>query len=219
MKLGTVLFGACVSAALFASSVQAAQIDSATSTVVSGTLIDFEGRSEGELIGAGIYAGATFSQPDGGRPQIDNDPFLFGYGASSGVGVLTGSLEGGAPFPTVAGIIVTFATGVSAIEAFLSDTSPLGSYDVQAFDSSNVLIDSFTISGPSRYVGFTSATADIFSIQFGPSSAFGDAFAIDDLRFVSDAVIPEPATWTLLAGGVGLIGAAMRRRRRASASA
>ena len=38
------------------------------------------------------------------------------------------------------------------------------------------------------FVGFDRPTADIKSIQFGPSTSFGDAFAIDDLRFEADAV-------------------------------
>src|SRR4051794_3237025 len=72
------------------------------------TVIDFEGQAEGALISTQYASsGVTFGQPDGGRPMIDNDPFLFFYTASSGNGVLTGSTEGGAPFPTVAAMTAT----------------------------------------------------------------------------------------------------------------
>ena len=191
MKNIAVLAASAVSVMVMSAPAHAARIDSATSTLGAAPLINFEGRAEGELIGGGVYSGVTFSQPDGGRPQIDNLPFLFGYTASSGVGVLTGSTEGGAPFPTVAGIIATFAVGQSAVEAYLSDTGPLGSYQVFAYGATNNLLDSFTISGVNRYVGFSNLSAPIFAIQFGPSSAFGDAFAIDDLRYVPSAAVPE----------------------------
>src|SRR5688572_2965792 len=67
----------------------ATPIQSAVTTVGGVPLADFEGFAEGTLI-ANQYAGVTFSQDDGGTPMIDNSPFLFGYSAASGVGVLTG---------------------------------------------------------------------------------------------------------------------------------
>ena len=73
----------------------ATPIKSYTPVLTGGTLIDFEGFSEGTLIDT-QYPGVTFNQaPSAGRPQIDQYPWLFGYGASSGDHVLTGSTEGG----------------------------------------------------------------------------------------------------------------------------
>ena len=207
----------CIFACLtVVSAASAAHIDSATSTL-AGTpgvsLINFEGKSEGQLIGGGVYTGVTFSQPDGGRPMIDNSPFLFGYTASSGTGVLTGSQQGGAPYPTVAGLIATFATGQSAVEAFFSDTAPLGSYKVYAYGLGGSLLDSFTISAEQRYVGFTNSAGGIYSVQFGPSSASGDAFAIDDLRSIAGTgAVPEPASWAMFIVGFGVVGHSLRRR-------
>jgi hypothetical protein len=217
MTIKTISRAVLLAGSLFIlSNAQAARIDSATSTI-GGTLVDFEGQSDGTLVGAGVYAGLTFSQPDGGRPQIDNLPYLFGYGASSGTGVLTGSTEGGAPFPTIAGLIVSFSTGQSAVEAFFSDTAPLGGYTVFAYGATNNLLDSFVISAPQRYVGFSNLSEAIFKIQFGPGAAANDAFAIDDLRYVAAPVrgVPEPATWAMMIGGFALAGSAMRRRKSA----
>jgi hypothetical protein len=170
-----------------------------------GTVIDFEGFDEGTLID-NQYAGqgVTFTQDVGGRPQIDNQPMLFAYGPESGVAVLTGSTEGGDPFPTVAGLKAVFNTPVARAGAYMSDTAPLGDYPVTAFDAVGNVLESQTVPGsafpsPSNancssffppgseacgvFVGFDRSTADIKSIQFGRSTAFGDSFAIDDLRF------------------------------------
>ena len=189
-----------------------APINSAT-TVLGGTpLTTFEGFAEGTLMQNQV-AGVTFGQaPLAGRPQIDNSPFLFGYVASSGTGVLTGSLEGGYPFVTVAGLTMSFSAPVAAAEVFFSDTAPLGSYTISAFNANNVLLESFVLGGTSiaRYVVFQYGSAQISRFQVGPSSAFGDAFAIDDLRIAGQ--IPEPSSWALMAMGVAAL-AALRRRR------
>ena len=165
------------------------------------TVINFEGQAEGTLISTQYASsGVTFIQPDGGRPMIDNFPFLFGYTANSGVGVLTGSTEGGAPFPTVAGMTATFALPTNLGGAYFSDWSPLGNYTVTARDAGGNVLETQTIlasqlptcqvSGCGVWVGFSRSQADISSVTFGPSSAFGDAFAIDDVGFNAD-VIPQ----------------------------
>jgi hypothetical protein len=190
----------------------AAGVASATPVLVPGpspvapaadTVIDFEGQTDGTLISTQYASsGVTFGQPDGGRPQIDNDPFLFGYTANSGDGVLTGSTEGGAQFPTIAGITATFAAPTNLAGAFFSDWSPLGDYTVTARDADDNVLESqvilstqlptCTIDGCGVWVGFQRSQADISSITFGPSSASNDSFAIDDLRFNAN-VLPLTA--------------------------
>ena len=57
----------------------------------------------------------------------------------------------------------------------------------------------------------TSVTLQFFSNNLGYS--FND-FAIDDVRFsAATPGVPEPATWVMMIGGFGLIGASLRRRR------
>jgi hypothetical protein len=214
-----------------------------------GTVANFEGFSEFTLI-TNQYAGMTFSQTGGGAPWIDNfnqnggangcsgAAWCFGYGASSGSGVLTGSTQGG-NVVTTAGIIVTFTTPQSNVQAFLADTSALGNYTITARGAGNTVLATETVPlsalpGPSYtggvfpapgtfplpgiYVGFEDALPNIVSFQIGPSSAGAgaDAFAVDDVSIGgrATAVTPEPSSIALLSSAPILIGCGLLLRRR-----
>lgn len=196
------------------------------------TVVDFEGFAEGTLIDT-EYAGLglSFTQDDGGTPMIDNLPQLFGYGPTSGVGMLTGSMTGGALFPTVAGMIVVFDTLQTRAGAFLSDTSALGPYDVTAFDGGGAVLETLTVLaaefpspgffppaaslGNAIFVGFEYGSPMIKSIQFGPGATFGDSFALDDLQFEGGvSAVPLPAGAVPALAALGLFAAFRRLRRR-----
>jgi hypothetical protein len=70
---------------------------------------------------------------------------------------------------------------------------------------------------------FFSSNAFITGVSFGAGSGFGANFVgyIDNVRgttvggdtgIVNFEAVPEPATWAMMIGGFGLVGAAMRRR-------
>ena len=213
--------------------------------LTGGTVANFEGFGEFTRITT-QYAGMTFSQTGSGAPMIDNyqqnaggqgcsgAAWCFGYGADSGSGVLTGSLDGN-DFPTVAGIIVSFTSLQSTFQTFLSDTAPLGDYTITAFDDSHSVLGTVTVllgnvlppgygGGvdpapgtfplPGLFVGFTDSLAEIRSVQIGPSSASSDAFSVDDVSIGgSVAGVPEPATWTLLGAGLALVSVRRLRAR------
>lgn len=198
-------------------------------TGISGaTVIDFEGHAEGTLIDT-EYSGVGvdfFTQDDGGTPMIDNLPQLFGYGPTSGVGVLTGSTSGGAAFPTTAGMIAEFSSPQAQAGAMFSDTAPLGDYTISAYGAGGALLESFTLlaadipspslfpgsadAGNGIYVGFQFDSAVIESIQFGPSASSGDAFAIDDFQFSAEP-IPAPGAALLALIGMPVVGWVRRR--------
>jgi hypothetical protein len=238
MKLKTLAAAAAVTVSLgWAASAGAATYTSYSSVLAGGTLIDFESLAAGTLVDT-QYAGVTFGQTPGGRPQIDEFPWIFGYGASSGDQVLTGSTEGGNDFDTIAGITVAFDSGKNAVEFFFSDTAQLGEYPIVFFGAGGSVLDvvllpndgsvlppgyaggTFPPPGtfplPGIFVGYTSATNNIFGIGIGPSRATNDSFAIDDLRFTA-AGVPEPATWGLMILGFGAAGSMLRRRRAVNA--
>jgi hypothetical protein len=200
----------------------------------SGTLIDFEGIADGTLVPS--LGGVSFSQDDGGTPEIDNSPFLFAYDSSSGTGVLTGSSSAGS-VETTAGIVATFATPQTRVGAFMSDTVALGDYSVTAFGLGGVVLESLIVhqgdfpTAPTNefcvpfppwvpsgnrcgvFVGFDRAEGDILSVQFGPSGASrgSDALAIDDLIFSDGTAAPEPVTAMLMV--IGLVGLGVSRRK------
>ncbi len=217
LPVKTRFLGAVALTVALAAPVQAQGYFATTTQIGGAVLANFEGFAEGTLI-QNQYAGVTFGQaPSAGRPQIDNSPYLYGYTGVGGSSVLTGSMEGGYPYPTVAGITATFSTGKSQVEAWFSDTAPLGSYLFSIFGVNDVLLATFGLTdtqisaaGGGGYVGFTRATSDIYRIQFGPSTVSNDAFAIDDLRAVS--TVPEPSTVALMGAG-GVLMMLFRRRR------
>ncbi len=102
--------------------------------------------------------------------------------------------------------------------------------------------DLISVSDGQQYVAFLSVSdlgvqpQSTFGMPFGPDSIpgafvfrnngtdFGDLFAnawqqgfadFDDVHFTADFIgaVPEPASWALMIGGFGLVGAAMRRQR------
>ncbi len=77
-----------------------------------------------------------------------------------------------------------------------------------SFTVSTAATRNFTFFGLTSDTAFTSVT-----IQGAPGYS-GSSTIFDNVRFGSAiAPVPEPASWALMIGGLGLVGAAMRRRK------
>ena len=64
---------------------------------------------------------------------------------------------------------------------------------------------------------FTALTAGSYSLQLGVrnvgDSTVSSYAVIDNVAVAAAAVVPEPATWAMMIGGIGAAGGALRRRK------
>lgn len=79
----------------------------------------------------------------------------------------------------------------------------------------------FALSGQSTGVGYNrqdlSAFTNISSVLLTTADPLGLSY--DNFSFQVSNAVPEPATWAMMIGGFGLVGAAMRRRQRVAYAA
>jgi hypothetical protein len=136
--------------------------------------------------------------PGGASDNIDGSEFLFAN--------LTGTVaDPGALTFTFASAITSFgANFVSFNNNVLRESAVIG----------GVAIDPLPMSP--NFLGFVSNTA-FTSITFRNQMGGGnnDSFGLDNVRY-SVAAVPEPATWAMMLVGFGMMGAAMRYRRRST---
>ena len=160
--------------------------------------------------GSDVFAVASASQP--------TEPFT----------ASTGSLvfgTNGTTFPhlfrepSFSALRVDFATSVFAvsIDAIANDGADTGF--LQVFNSANTLLGTYTTAslGTNQFeaMTFASGSGDIaYIIASGLNG--GSSLGLDRLSYETtlNGGVPEPATWALLILGFGLIGGALRGRRR-----
>jgi hypothetical protein len=94
---------------------------------------------------------------------------------------------------------------------------PIDAIQVTATDSTGATL-TWTIESPdmSSFVGFVSDT-QLTSITVWKDNIPDSFVTVNDLH-LSVAAVPEPATWGMLLGGLGMLGLAARGRRRDTAS-
>ena len=73
--------------------------------------------------------------------------------------------------------------------------------------------------GEAPYFAYNGTITSVVVDTSGANNVDADGFAIGQLRFNDVAAAPEPGTWALMMAGVGLAGAALRRRRVATVAA
>lgn len=117
---------------------------------------------------------------------------------------------------------IDFGTSVSAFGLTIQGAG-LGSHQFELFDGSSNSLGLYSFSavgltpfdgGPNGFFGFQVTGAPVAKVRVIQSTVGQDFIAFDNLTFVDASLaVPEPATWALMICGLGLAGAALRRRR------
>ena len=202
------------------SAAAAAAFDAAVSGLGSGSLVNFESAPLGNINNLTIAPGVTLSGTNifAANHTIRNTSNFPSYPTVDGFNTTVG----GANFVEVFGgtLRFSFATPIRAFGAYFSgiqtnfypDNITFSDGTSQTLFVPGAGTNGFT--GALSFLGFTDPGKSISSITLVASNAFGaDAIGVDDVRFLGvPAGIPEPASWALMLGGFGLVGAAMRRR-------
>lgn len=219
---------ALVAALAAAGAAHAAGVVSTTATFAPSTVIDFDAY-DGQQVAAGtpaLLSGNTFFVSDAAAMLGADNQDLGGNGAwGARVGEMTPTGSGhfvAATGPVLFGFLVS---GPQAqVGAYFNLSQPLDGLKtamltLTAYSAANQVLESFSYKvetnldsyNEGMFLGFSRAQADIYS--FGVTVSAGQSLVLDDLH-LSAAPVPEPASVALLAAGLGLVGAAARRRAR-----
>lgn len=210
----SVFVGAAMLAALVATSAQAG--------------VDFVGSKSAFLALGSISESFDFSSYDPNNFAFPGDPFTVGSVTfTSGLNIIVGQNTGyGLPENTIAYDFWSPMTG-----------SISGSYDLLGFNLGTAGGDSqmsatiFTNLGSYTFNGLNTVLAGASSLAFNGFHATGGEFitgftlssaqgggsapaSTDYLLGNGNGAVPEPASWALMLGGFGLVGGAMRARRK-----
>ncbi|MBO9574402.1 MAG: PEP-CTERM sorting domain-containing protein [Sphingobium sp.] len=106
------------------------------------------------------------------------------------------------------GSVTDFGGGTLIVNGAQVDSNQF--YTDTLLDMSSAPWTSFAHSASSITIGFQAGGA-------GWQGGTDEAWGVDNLTISvsSEGAVPEPASWAMMLGGLGIIGAAMRRRRTA----
>lgn len=177
---------------------------------------DFEAGATGRVATSyELGGGATLaSTSPAGHPLTIRTTPACGFNICGG-----NTTTGGSNFAYVMSgeVVFDFAAPIQAFGAFFNG----GQFSNLKLTFNDGSVQQVAVPGQfgAAFVGFTDFDRDITQIRF---SAPQDYVAIDDVTFAwntTSAAVPEPASWALMIGGLGLAGSALRARRRAAGAA
>lgn len=122
------------------------------------------------------------------------------------------SLQNTYEFDAFNSLKISFANTVDAFGFFFGAQD--SAWTLTAYDAANNVVGSLAIPGYSsdNFFGLTGQGISYATLN---SSTTGDYILLDNLTYHVAAVsgaVPEPASWAMLIAGMGVVGAAMRRR-------
>lgn len=175
------------------------------------TLVTFESSPLGSFSSLSPVSGLTItgdniSLADQTVRNVSSCPFSLCGGNTTAGGSKFIELYGG-------NLTSTFSNSIGAFGVYVGGVQ-LPSVTLTFNNGQNQTISLNGSGGRLNFVGFTDTSNSITSVRL---NATNDIITFDDMRFGSVAAVPEPATWAMMIAGFGLVGGAMRYRRRRGA--
>ncbi len=109
---------------------------------------------------------------------------------------------------------VTLNSLIIGPHSFYGPATPI-SFSIDLYNMSSVLISSTLVNASStpELVEFDQSGVQKVVFSFAGAPGTNAAFEISDVSYDHGQGVPEPAVWSLMISGFGLVGAGLRRRR------
>ena len=181
----------------------------ASSGHATEVLIDFEGQAEDGYSELAIQ-NVTFLKADEFQIISVFDYFALGNildGTMSDNILLAGNMN--------QALRIDFENAVSSFSFGMQGSSSTD-WQLEVFNDSGELIDSSLTNIWSGFIGSTSTVADISYATFMGTNVYGDSpiLTMDNFKYTEVSPVPEPSTYALMLGGLGLVGFMAYRRKK-----
>ena len=110
------------------------------------------------------------------------------------------------PATSVAGTDVTVNLDLGSFSYHISNLS------LALYDSTNTIVTSNTVSGPTDFAASVSSALAAGNYHFVATGMADGTGTNQGIYAFTTAAVPEAETWAMMLGGIGLIGLRLRRR-------